>query len=480
MLSSMSHTPTEVFAHSLKSRLKTLRATSPPSDSSSGGSPGSSDEELATAAAVARNMPISSLSADSLRKLLEASSRSMMGTTFPPAKWVHIQVKSNRYHSETDLNSLDNAEDLKKGLEKAEATGSNMEDKDSDLFFDFDISSPQSDADEDDATDIINDELKSDIILPDLEVVEMSCDSSSVNTPSTAFGSTSSGLYSDKDEESEDTSEIEKADCALDGLALDPEDWLKNPGASLSEMMLMKDKKAAEAALEATKKEGSIDDSTDSKDSDDTLDGSDRPLKSVGGMTTIMIGETEKQVASSKLSALISLLEKDRDSQPRSAIPSRSHVMSSASPAKEEEEVVKVIIYEEEVKKTEILGTSPANFSFLKGGVTIKKSSDSTESGPSMARSLKVKSDSKLMASPLALERSHSTSTLNEIKSAHSKMMNESPESLNKSFDKTSSGSSEGEAKEAGEDNKAKYRRCSSLKSGKTPPGTPARHKVVR
>ena len=197
-------------------------------------------------------------------------------------------------------------------------------------------------------------------------------------------------------------------------------------------------------------------------------------------LRSIMIGETEKQVASSKLSALISLLEKDRDSQPRSAIPSRSHVMNSASPAKEEEEVVKVIIYEEEVKKPEILGTSPANFSFLKGGVTIKKSSDSTESGPSMARSLKVKSDSKLMASPLALERSHSTSTLNEIKSAHSKMMNESPESLNKSFDKTSSGSSEGEAKEAGEDNKAKYRRCSSLKSGKTPPGTPARHKVVR
>ena len=30
------------------------------------------------------------------------------------------------------------------------------------------------------------------------------------------------------------------------------------------------------------------------------------------------------------------------------------------------------------------------------------------------------------------------------------------------------------------EDTKAKYRRCSSLKSGKTPPGTPGRRKIVR
>ena len=28
--------------------------------------------------------------------------------------------------------------------------------------------------------------------------------------------------------------------------------------------------------------------------------------------------------------------------------------------------------------------------------------------------------------------------------------------------------------------NKAKYRRCSSLRSGKTPPGTPGRRKIVR
>ena len=87
------------------------------------------------------------------------------------------------------------------------------------------------------------------------------------------------------------------------------------------------------------------------------------------------------------------------------------------------------------------LGTSPANFSFLAGD---------------------------------KLSRSNSTSFIHDIKKTHSKMVSESPASPITQESNSSSDQSNTE------DNKAKYRRCSSLKSGKTPPGTPGRRKIVR
>ena len=105
--------------------------------------------------------------------------------------------------------------------------------------------------------------------------------------PSTAFGSTSSGLYSDADD-SKNTDEILEG-----GLAIDPETWLKNPGGATNLQDLL-----------GLKHEDSTDES--GKESDETIEGS-------GDRTTICIGDKEKEVAHSKLSALISLLEKDRE-----------------------------------------------------------------------------------------------------------------------------------------------------------------------
>ena len=107
---------------------------------------------------------------------------------------------------------------------------------------------------------------------------------------STTFGSTSSGLYSDTDSKTNE-------DLLDGGLSIDPEAWMKNPGASLEDMLRMKQSEFRE------KNEDSTDDS--SKESDVTIEDEDK--------TKICIGDTEKEVAHSKLSALISLLEQDRD-----------------------------------------------------------------------------------------------------------------------------------------------------------------------
>ena len=107
---------------------------------------------------------------------------------------------------------------------------------------------------------------------------------------STTFGSTSSGLYSDTDSKTNE-------DLLDGGLSIDPEAWMKNPGASLEDMLRMKQSEFRE------KNEDSTDDS--SKESDVTIEDEDK--------TKICIGDTEKEVAHSKLSALISFLEQDRD-----------------------------------------------------------------------------------------------------------------------------------------------------------------------
>ena len=68
---------------------------------------------------------------------------------------------------------------------------------------------------------------------------------------------------------------------------------MKNPGGATNLQDLL-----------GLKHEDSTDES--GKESDETIEGS-------GDRTTICIGDKEKEVAHSKLSALISLLEKDRE-----------------------------------------------------------------------------------------------------------------------------------------------------------------------
>ncbi len=208
MLSSMSYTPPEVFAFNLKSKLETLRSS-------------------------AQNMPTSEGSqansnGNRLQQLIYASrslDTGLLGTTFPPSRCVPLKI-NHKFHSETDLTAKFDAEeldqpDMKNGDAEMEVNQQDTESivsepkelengQDSDLFFDFDIGSPAGEPVED-PEDLNFIEIR--------RSSESSCDAAT--NPSTAFGSTSSGLYSDADVKS--TDELESK-----GFCIEPEDWLKS------------------------------------------------------------------------------------------------------------------------------------------------------------------------------------------------------------------------------------------------------------
>ena len=191
---------------------------------------------------------------------------------------------------------------------------------DSDLFFDFDIESPDQDFHEEDEESSsiildIDDKNNKKIVYSNPpekllrsceneEEIRRSSESSlesetmmNLTGPSTAFGSTSSGLYSDGKPDD---------DGLLDGgLSIDPDAWLKNPGASLEDMLKLKQKQQNEDSTDDSSKESVATLEDIKSGGEDEVDDIDK--------TTIQIGEKEKEIAHSKLSALISLLEKDRD-----------------------------------------------------------------------------------------------------------------------------------------------------------------------
>ena len=132
------------------------------------------------------------------------------------------------------------------------------------------------------------------------------------------------------------------------------------------------------------------------------------------------------------------------------------------------------------IQEIPAFGTSPANFSFLSDFMKEKENNENV-GGKTLPDKFEI--------DPLIRERSHSASKLNDIKKIHKRMVSEgsSENSPLVSQNATSSSSDTGSEKvitETEEDdddsNKAKYRRCSSLRSGKTPPGTPGRRKIVR
>ena len=210
--------------------------------------------------------------------------------------------------------------------------------------------------------------------------------------------------------------------------------------------------------------------------------------------TSIHIGETEKKIATSKLTSLISsLLDKDEDrphsfhgkqpstSPEKSTSGSKSSVTSvSADPnnLKENSEKIRKITKIQEIPAFGTsMGTSPANFSFLSDLMKEKENNENVG-----AKTL----PDKFEIDPLIRERSHSASKLNDIKKIHKRMVSEgSSENSPLVSQNTTSSSDTGSEKviaetEEDDSNKAKYRRCSSLRSGKTPPGTPGRRKIVR
>ena len=216
--------------------------------------------------------------------------------------------------------------------------------------------------------------------------------------------------------------------------------------------------------------------------------------------TSIHIGETEKKIATSKLTSLISsLLDKDEDrphsfhgkksstSPEKSTSGSKSSVTSvSADPnnLKENSEKIRKITKIQEIPAFGTSrGTSPANFSFLSDFMKEKENNENV-GGKTLPDKFEI--------DPIILERSHSACKLNDIKKIHKRMVSEgSSENSPLVSQNATSSSNTGSAKvitETEEDdddsNKARYRRSSSLKSGKTPPqtrpNTPGRRKIVR
>ncbi len=547
----------------------------------------------------------------SLKSLIERNhhlvSTALFGTTFPPSRTqlsISDYSTKAKFHSEIELSH--EHQDLEDLVEKAQQQSSALlsgtvynyklnnnksgsdpdglnllrdrnqqnsdQEEDSDLFFDFDIGSPQDDEDDlarelnlsehsmagdaapegsDNAED--NDDKSSVSVEksdsgspPNLETVpvpkdpeqqeqfqldlgeaaaerpEAGSESSSLSDDhalSTAFGSTSSGLYSDNEaiitlkpsDDNDDNNEDKEADEVIEGLSLDPDDWIKNQGATFKEMMSLGKSKSIKASdqqqIETDANETETEaDSADSKDSEDTLDGQERTTPKLersssiptnvmvkdmpmpilkGGSVSIQIGDTEKHVAHSKLTALISLLERDRDreqsvrsnkSKIKSPSPSSAATSGSSSPTKGS---VTIAVSKSKSptpetggasepkssSSTGLLSTSPANFSFLAGGVS------------------KSLADEKCTMNVQAtLERSHSTSLLNDMhhevnKTEQQSCLNTSLSNVNKDGKEGNSSSS---PKDKDVDTRSKYRRCSSLKSGKTPPGTPGQKKLVR
>ena len=209
--------------------------------------------------------------------------------------------------------------------------------------------------------------------------------------------------------------------------------------------------------------------------------------------TSIHIGETEKKIATSKLTSLISsLLDKDEDrphsfhgkksstSPEKSTSGSKSSVTSVSAGSntfpEKSEKIVKITKIQEIPASS--MGTSPANFSFLSDFMKEKENNENV-GGKTLPDKFEI--------DPVIRERSHSASKLNDIKKIHKRMVSEGSSENSPLVSQNASSSSDTgsekvitETEDDDDSNKAKYRRCSSLRSGKTPPGTPGRRKIVR
>ena len=144
--------------------------------------------------------------------------------------------------------------------------------------------------------------------------------------------------------------------------------------------------------------------------------------------TSIHIGATEKKIATSKLTSLISsLLDKDEErphsfhgKKSTSGSPEKSTTSGSCSNScvnftEKSEKIVKRSQIQE-IPAFGTLGTSPANFSFLTDFIKEKENNENIG-----GKTLPDKFD----IVPVNLERSHSASKLNDIKKIHKRMVSE-------------------------------------------------------
>ncbi len=204
---------------------------------------------------------------------------------------------------------------------------------------------------------------------------------------------------------------------------------------------------------------------------------------------SVYTGEQKHKVAHSKLNALIALLEKDREYAGRPSPPKESEESGSptrgGAPGSPTKKSYKCSL--------PTIAASPANFSFLtaaKGNGSSNTNSNSNSNKVCGSYS-STSSAGRSAASPM--KRCDSTPSLT---SAERELI-QSPqlqrrrkvavpaEEGKKAVAEQSSPSAQGKEQKKEEglempEQPQKLRRASSLKSGKTPPGTPSRRKIVR
>ena len=482
MMSSMSFSPQpEVFARSLKRRLQSLNPdgttrTSPPIDIDNG--------EAYHCDEVYAASDITGINDNRFRKILERGLRTFdgyvvkmspafltSGTTFPPNGFINADVLRAKFHSQSNFPSrrlknfkLDGSAmpvsvpDIGRDENLAPVVAYGC---DSDLFFDFDIGSPN-DSDDDRVINVVNGIGNDPDHSPSL-LGQASDLQPLINSPdhSTAYGSSTSGIFSGQDTPS--PSEVDENDQRLEqfveGFSLNPEDWAKGQQA----LFAKQDKSSSVTPTMSphTSEAMSTDETTQitysnltSPDSNDEIQMTDIELNDAESTTEeestsrdesasqsddqelkICIGTEEKSVAQSKLQTLLAQLEKGKELSP----PKRCHLNTR-----------------KEIIKTQVLSSSPANFSFLIGSMP-----NPENQMPSIARSINCQS----------------TPDMTEYDKMRCNSMSPKP------LDDGSRSSSEQlstDSAEIKEEKKEAYRRCSSLRTGKTPPTTPGRRKIVR
>lgn len=469
MISAVCKSPAEVFSHSLQSKLETLGC--------------GDSEDVEPGGTESRSWFLRSRGFSA-----EMRGFPMPGTTFPPSNGIHFDLLRAKYHSESDLAASKSP--FKKDLfgkdedeEDCSVRSIEADGNDSDLFFDFDIESPDEDSDgaEEKTTAQIHAADNSSApenCLKRRNSVD-SCISSrggDLTKASTAFGSASSGLWSDSydgamqcNPDLNDASVQQAIEDDLNTcLSLDPEDWLaqkrqqhnypqQQQSGSNKEEVDRSSSSSNSTPITAMSPANMSSSPLVSPDSllDETPDlqqavhDEEEPARNETNKDDVKDEESDDedgnpdftnigtaQVAKSKLDALIALLEKDRSfgsssSESKKPAAPRQNSLEERRPSPFAASGSRAIPRRFS-SNLPTIAASPANFSFL----SPPKSPSSGQLGKKPVRDESPKTSPSRKKNPGSEEDFPSKSE--------------------------------------------RLRRASSLKSGKTPPGSPGHSKFVR
>ena len=419
------------------------------------------------------------------------------GTTFPPRQLAHFDLLKAKYHSESDLTPEklrflghgrkfeDDDEDDQQLLEASIDNNKKVDAEDSDLFFDFDIGSPEEENadDEDIMRRTVSESTSSSIRRGSL-------DSNDYVLKSAFYGSASSGLCSDMGTDHHEDDPV----VGGVGLDIDCDEWrekLKSDSGintavnecgsgSSSKSTPIAPQSPAPAAVddeplvspdsllddpEATNRiinNGADDhDEGDEAEREDLTPCEEQPQVTTtfeadpeSGTFSLVSGESRHKIANSKLNSLLALLEKDREKD----YPTIRTGSGSSPPRK--------VSYKSPMPT---ISASPANFSFLSNQPEL--GAEETKFERCDSTPVLSSSDRAFISSP---QLNRKTATVVEPDFAALVQHNQSGDSPKDDDD------DQGLLLDVASEKPDKMRRASSLRSGKTPPGTPGRRKIVR